>query len=154
MLKLDKFSEKWKTITEKKTVKPRKNDRPADNIEQQDEKKPLSVYGKIKRVLGIIIMCVYRLRKVVLAVPVAYYALKLARYNMENLPEHVGINLQSNGVFTTLISRNTAVTVPLAVTAVCLVLMFCSRKALPTWAISVFSLVIPVVLLLSNIYPA
>lgn len=113
-----------------------------------------TVYDKIKRVIGIIVMCLYRLRKVFLAAPVVYYALKLAKYNSEHLPEHVGINLQTNGAFADIISRNTAVMGPLMVTAVCLVLMFFSKKALPTWAISVFSLVLPLLILVSNLYPA
>ena len=99
-------------------------------------------------------MCLYRLRKVVLAAPVVYYALKLANYNSKHLPEYVGINLQTNGAFADIISRNTAVMGPLLVTAVCLVLMFFSKKALPTWAISVFSLVLPLLILVSNLYPA
>jgi hypothetical protein len=32
--------------------------------------------------------------------------------------------------------------------------MFCSRKALYPWAISVFTLALPVLLLVSNLYPA
>ena len=61
---------------------------------------------------------------------------------------------QTNGAFADIISRNTAVMGPLLVTAVCLVLMFFSKKALPTWAISVFSLVLPLLILVSNLYPA
>ena len=113
-----------------------------------------TAYDKVKRVIGIIVMCLYRLRKVVLAAPVVYYALKLANYNSKHLPEYVWINLQTNGAFADIISRNTAVMGPLLVTAVCLVLMFFSKKALPTWAISVFSLVLPLLILVSNLYPA
>ena len=113
-----------------------------------------TAYDKVKRVIGIIVMCLYRLRKVVLAAPVVYCALKLANYNSKHLPEYVGINLQTNGAFADIISRNTAVMGPLLVTAVCLVLMFFSKEALPTWAISVFSLVLPLLILVSNLYPA
>ena len=113
-----------------------------------------TAFDKVKRVIGIIVMCLYRLRKVVLAAPVVYYALKLANYNSKHLPEYVGINLQTNGAFADIISRNTAVMGPLLVTAVCLVLMFFSKKALPTWAISVFSLVLPLLILVTNLYPA
>lgn len=113
-----------------------------------------SVYSKIKNVIGVIVMCLYRLRKVFLAIPVIHYALKLASYNGEHLPEQVGVNLQSSGEFAMMISREMAVTGPLVVTAACLVLMFASRKALYPWAVSVFTLVLPVLLLLSNLYPA
>ena len=113
-----------------------------------------SGYAKFKSIVGIIVMVLYRLRKVFLAIPVVYYALKLAKYNMQNLPEVVGINLQSNGVFAETISRELAVTGPLGLTCACLVLMVFSRKALYPWAVSVFTLALPVLLLLSNLYPA
>lgn len=113
-----------------------------------------SPYTRVKSIVGVIVMVIYRLRKIVLALPVLYYALKLANYNRINLPEVVGINLQSNGAFAETISRSVAVTGPLAITCACLVLMFCSRKALYPWAISVFTLALPILLLLSNLYPA
>jgi len=113
-----------------------------------------SVYSRIKRVIGILVMCVYRLRSVFFAILVAYYALKLAAYNGKHLPEQVGLNLLSNGEFAVMISRELAVTAPLAVTAACLVLMFTSRKALYPWAVSIFTLILPVLLLISNLYPA
>ena len=96
----------------------------------------------------------YRLRKIVMAAPVVYYALKLAQYNMEHLPEEVGINLQSTGEFAQTISRQMAVMGPLALTIGCLLLMLCSRKAMYSWAISIFTLVLPLLLLFSNVYPA
>ena len=99
-------------------------------------------------------MVLYRLRKVVLAAPVVYYALKLAAYNREHLPEMVGLNLQTSGEFAIQITRQLAILGPLGITAGCLVMMFLSRKALHSWAISVFTLILPVVLLLSNQYPA
>lgn len=113
-----------------------------------------SVWMKIKRVVGILVMCIYRLRSVFLAIPVVWYALKLAAYNSKNLPEQVGINLLSTGEFAMTISRELAVMGPLAVTAACLVLMVTSRKALYPWAVSVFTLILPVLLLVSNLYPA
>jgi len=113
-----------------------------------------SAYSRVKSVIGVIVMVIYRLRKLVLAAPVLYYALKLASYNMSNLPEIVGINLQANGAFAESISRSMAVMGPLGITVACLVLMFCSRKALYPWAVSVFTLALPLLILLSNQYPA
>lgn len=113
-----------------------------------------SLYSKIKHVIGILVMCVYRLRAVFLAIPVVYYALKLAAYNSEHLPEEVGINLLSTGEFATMISREAAVMAPFVVTCACLVLMFTSRKALYPWAVSIFTLILPILLLISNQYPA
>lgn len=108
---------------------------------------------QVNKVVDIVFMTLFHLRKLVLAAPVVYYALKLARYNSENLPPLVGINLQSSGAFAEHISRQTAVMGPLALTAACLVLMFCSRKAIYPWVISIFSLALPLLLLVSNIYP-
>ena len=113
-----------------------------------------SVYSKIKNVIGILVMCVYRLRGVILSIPVIYAALKLAAYNMQNLPAQVGLNLQSTGEFAMYVSRNLAVLGPLVLTGGCIVMMFCSRKTLYPWAVSIFTLILPLLLLVSNIYPS
>lgn len=120
---------------------------------QTGTSKMKAVIGKINRVINLTGLWLFRLRKLVLAAPVVYYALKLAEYNREHLPEQVGINLQATGEFAQYISRNLAVMGPLALTGGCLVLMFCSRKAMYSWAISVFTLALPLLLLLSNAYP-
>lgn len=111
-------------------------------------------YDKFKQIMGKIIMTLYHLRKVVMAMPVAYVALRMAAYNMSHLPEQVGVNLQTTGEFAMQISRYTAVIGPLGITAGCLVMMFFSRKAMYAWAISIFTLALPVLLLVSNMYPA
>lgn len=117
-------------------------------------KKTKAVLKKISDVIDIILTVIYRLRKIIMAAPVVYYALKLAKYNMEHLPAVVGVNMQSNGIFTEMISREVAVMGPLALTGICLLLMFFSRKALYSWAISIFTLILPILLLFSNRYPA
>lgn len=139
MVKLDMVAEKWQGFRSKVLADVNS----ADNW-----------YNKVKKIIGIVVMLLYRLRKIFLAIPVVYYALKLASYNMANLPEVVGINLQANGAFAETISRSTAVSAPLAVTGMCLVLMLFSRKALWPWAVSLFSLVLPILILVSNLYPA
>ena len=113
-----------------------------------------AVVSRINYVINLIGVWLFRLRKLVMAAPVAYYALKLAEYNTEHLPEMVGINLQSTGEFAQTISRNMAVMGPLALTLACLLLMFCSRKAMYSWAISIFTLALPLLILFSNVYPA
>ena len=110
--------------------------------------------GKVNMWITFLGTLLFRLRKVVLAVPVVSVALKLASYNREHLPELVGINLQSSGEFTQMISRDMAVLGPLGLTVACLLLMFCSRKAMYPWAISIFTLALPLLLLISNLYPA
>lgn len=122
--------------------------------EQTGWQKTKVILKKIRDVIDIVLTVLYRLRKVFMAIPVVYFAIKLAQYNMENLPSVVGVNMQSNGIFTEMISRDVAVMGPLAITGACLLLMFFSRKALYTWAISIFTLVLPILLLISNRYPA
>ena len=138
MGKLDLLIDKWKGFRKEVTADVKPSD---------------STYCKVKKVLGVLIMCIYRLRAVFLAIPVAFYALKLAAYNMKHLPEKVGINLLSNGEFAMTIGRELAVMGPLVVTASCIVLMFASRKALYPWAVSIFTLILPLLILLSNQYP-
>lgn len=106
---------------------------------------------KVREVTGKVIMVLYHLRKVVLAAPVVYAAIRLANRCARELPETVGLNLQADGTFAIEISRNLAVICPLALTLGCLVMMFCSRKALYPWAISVFTLAVPILLLVSNL---
>jgi len=124
------------------------------NAEMPEQKKTVKSKNKVLEVIRILCLAAYRLRAVFLAIPVVIAALRLAAYNSEHLPLLVGLNLQSTGEFAKVISRQTAVSVPLLITGGCLALMCFSRKTLYPWLISVFSLVIPVLLLITNIYPA
>ena len=110
--------------------------------------------SKINRVINAVGTWLFQLRKPVMAAPVVYYALKLAAYNSSHLPEQVGIDLQSTGEFAQTIGRELAVMGPLCLTLACLLLMFCSRKAMYAWAISIFTLTLPLLLLFSNTYPS
>lgn len=126
----------------------------AQQLPQTGFDKVKSGVSSVNRWINRIGMILFRLRKIVLAAPVVYYALKLAAYNGEHLPEQVGLNLQSTGEFAMTVARGMAVMGPLALTGVCLLMMLFSRKALYPWAISVFTLALPVLLLISNLYPA
>ena len=138
MVKMDGSARKWNVFPPKESKQP---------------KQELSTWGKIKKVVGLIVTWIYRLRGLILAAPVVYAAMKIADYNMTNLPEEVGINLQATGEFAQTISREFAVYGPLALTAACLAMMLCSRKIMYPWAISVFTLIVPILLLISNQYP-
>lgn len=95
---------------------------------------------------------IYKLRSVILAIPVAAAALFLALYNQTNLPPEVGILLQTDGNYVFMIVRPIAVLFPVAVTALCLLLTLCSKKALYPWLISVLSLALPFLILLTNFF--
>lgn len=133
-------------------------DNNVQTVEKQDPRtgwqKTKAVLKKISDIIDVILTVIFRLRKVFMAIPVVYYAVKLAQYNMENLPAIVGVNMESNGAFTQMLSREVAVMGPLAVTGFCLIMMFFSRKAIYPWAISIFTLILPIILLISNRYPA
>ena len=113
-----------------------------------------AVCHKIGEVCSSVTDWIIKFRKVILTIPVAIAAIYLAILNAIKLPETVGINLLENGEYAYLVSRSVAVFGPLAVTALCLLLMMCSRKTLYPWIISVFSLVLPLIILLTNCFPA
>jgi len=95
----------------------------------------------------------YRLRSVILAIPVALGALVLAIHNQARLPSMVGLNLQANGEYALMVGKSIAVLGPLVVTAACLLMMFCSRKVLYPWLISLFSLALPLMVYFTNMFP-
>lgn len=111
-----------------------------------------SVCSKTGSVIGSICSWIYKLRKLIMAAPVVYLAIRIAIANSDRLPEAVGMNLQSNGEFAMMVTRNYAVFGPLLVTGFCLLLMFCSRKTLFPWIISIFSLVLPYLIYFTNFY--
>ena len=114
-------------------------------------RKIYAVYKKVEEVITVIIRVIYKLRKIFMAAPVVYYAVKIAMINMDRLPALVGFNIQANGEFAAMVSRNYAVYGPLGITAFCLILMFCSRKTVFPWLISIFSLVVPYLIYYTNL---
>lgn len=135
----EKMEEKWTALCDKT--------RPF----RQSVRKGTEKTGKAMHVLG---GYLYRLRAAFMAVPVGVAAVWLAILNMSRLPQSVGIDLQANGEFSMLIPKEVAVFAPLAVTALCILLMMCSKKTVFPWLISIFTLVLPVLIYFTNIYPA
>ena len=93
------------------------------------------------------------LRKVIMALPVVAAMMYLADECRERLPEMVGINFLSSGDFERFIERETAITGTMTITVVCLVCMFLSRRTVYPWLISIFSLVLPILLIVTNMFP-
>ncbi len=112
------------------------------------------IFSEVGKILYSIGSYIYKMRKIFLAVPVVWAAIYLAFYNQANLPDIVGFDLQTTGDFAIQIGRELAVLIPLAITAVCLLLMFVSRRILTPWLVSMFSLLLPVVILLINTFPS
>lgn len=101
---------------------------------------------------------VYKLRTVFMAIPVAFAAIILAIYNGTHLPEKIGVYFPAGSdgeliVSLTDLSRGTAVFLPLLITAACLLLMFCSKRTVYPWLISIFSLVLPLFFLFVGMFP-
>ena len=106
----------------------------------------------------------FALRGLILSIPVATAAVILAAKSMTDLPSSVEVTLpgirvgSDNSLFgflvfhTQQIPKGTAVLVPLVLTAACLLLTMCSKRALYPWIISLFTLIVPVFLLVTNVY--
>ena len=112
------------------------------------------VAKKTGSVLHVIGGYLYRMRAVLLAAPVAIAAVWLAFLNMARLPDEVGIDLQTTGAFSMMIPKGLAVIAPLAVTALCILMILCSKKVTYPWLISIFTLVLPVLIYVTNVYPS
>ena len=103
--------------------------------------------------IGIVWGYLVRLRKIFAAIPVAWAAVMLAIRNMIQLPDVVGIGLQIDGSYTLEMGRELAVLGPVAITALCLLLMFCSKRILTPWVVSAVSLLLPVFIWVINVFP-
>lgn len=113
-----------------------------------------SAFEKVGRVFSVIGKVLYHMRKLFLTVPVVWFAVRLYGYAMEKLPPAVGLLIQETGDYAYMMERETAAMGCMAVTAACLLMMFFSRRTLYPWLISLFSLVLPVLLIVTNIFPA
>ena len=118
--------------------------------EKEGTQKVIAFFKKVGFVLALTAKWAYKLRSLVLSIPVFVCAGALAIRNARLLPEMVGVNILANGDYQWFISRGIAVWVPFVVTAVCLLLMLCSKKILYPWLISRFSLALPLVVWLTN----
>ena len=122
-----------------------------ENPAWEKTKEVLCTIGRVLKKIG---EYIFKFRAVLMAAPVVYAAMRLAAYARQNLPEQVGINLKETGEYALLLGRDTAIMGSLAVTAVCLLMMFVSRRTIYPWLISIFSLVLPILLIVTNLFPA
>ncbi len=116
--------------------------------------------------LSVICGYLYKLRAIILAAPVAAAAVVLAFINAGRLGDVVGITTLAidtqaqDSLFGCLvlgvdyISREVAILAPLVLTVLCLLMTLCSKRTLYPWLISLFSLALPLILLLTNVYAA
>ena len=107
---------------------------------------------------------IYLLRGVILSIPVAAVAVVLASKCNTTLPQTVEVVLPGIQVgaedslfgflvyHTEFLHRGTVVMMPLLLTIACLLLTICSKRMLYPWLISVFTLIVPVFLLVTHLY--
>ena len=136
---MDNIAQKWTTMREK--VSP-------------VMKKIGKFFRKTADILALIWRYIARFKRIIIAIPVAIGAVYMALWNMDRLPAKVGLGLQLDGTFDYMIAREIAVLGPIAVTALCLLLMFCSKRTLTPWLVSVFTLVLPIWIWIINVFPS
>ena len=111
-------------------------------------------WRKMKEIWAVARPWIWRFRKVLLAIPVVYFGLYFARLNWNLLPDQVGLSLQSTGEYAKYISKEMAVYGPMGITGGCLAMMFLSRNTVYPWMICMFSMLLPALILITNIFPA
>jgi hypothetical protein len=116
--------------------------------------KTWEILKKIGFVLKLTAKWCYQLRSLLLSIPVLVGAVVLAIRNSRLLPEAVGLGLKGNGEYILLLSRSAAVLLPLVVTCLCVVMVFCSKKVLHPWLVSLLSLALPLAIWFSTTFPA
>lgn len=141
---MSKLTEKWNALFKKEDT--------SQNDEAETTEK--TTFEKVKDVIYQVGLWIYRLRGVIMSIPVVIAALKLARVNYELLPDVVGLDLQTSGEYSYMVAKEVAVYGPLAVTALCLLMVLMSRKTAYPWLISVVSLAIPLIILMINVFPS
>lgn len=97
---------------------------------------------------------IYHYRAVILAVAVVACSVVLAVMSMAMLPEQVGINLLTDGSFSFMVPKILAVLFPFLITLVSLFFLLISKRTLYPWLISLFTLTIPALILVTNIFPS
>ncbi len=101
---------------------------------------------------------VYKLRSVILSIPVAFAAVIMALTNAIRLPETVFLyfpSFSSDDMALRVLefSRSLAIIVPLLITALSIVAVLCSRRVTYPWLISVFTLVLPLFFYFVTVFP-
>lgn len=133
-----------------KDKKSTKRNTPAPAEKARTEKSGKSGGSVLKKIWHYVWMC----RGVIISLPVLAVAIWQAFLNASRLPETVGLNIQATGEYAMTVSRPTAVVVPLLITMACILMTCLTKRNLFPWLISVFSLVLPVLIWVINIYPA
>ena len=117
-------------------------------------KKAKEVMGVGLEKTGVACKFIAKFKKVFLVLPILTVALIMAFVNLFKLPDMVGFILQGDGTFAFEIIRAVAVFVPLLITLLCLVLVFISKRTMTPWMVSLCSLLLPLLLYFTNVFPS
>ncbi len=107
----------------------------------------------VKKKLHKFFSTVYRFRGVILASIVVLFSIVLAIMSGSMLPDQVGIDLQSDGSFSMMVPKLVAILFPMLITLVSLLFVLVSKRTLYPFLISMFTLTIPMLILLTNVFP-
>lgn len=116
-------------------------------------KKVKKFFRKVWKNVKKITAKIFHYRAVFLALIVVACSLTMAAVSMFLLPAQVGIDLQIDGSYTFMLPKLLAVLFPVLITLISLVFVLISKRTLYPWLISLFTLALPAVILLTNIFP-
>ena len=116
-------------------------------------KKIKKLFRKVWKNVKKITAKIFHYRAVFLALIVVACSLTMAAVSMFLLPAQVGIDLQIDGSYTFMLPKLLAVLFPVLITLISLVFVLISKRTLYPWLISLFTLALPAVILLTNIFP-
>ena len=123
-------------------------------MEKESTQKVVDWLKKAGYVLKLTSKWAYKLRSVLLSIPVFVCAVALAIRNLQLLPEFIVLPALVADAQPLLVTRSAAVLIPVLLTVFSLLLMLCSKKVLYPWLISAFSLVLPLTIWLISMFPA
>lgn len=159
------FQSVWRKLTAKKKVSEQPESSYGVNTEVQagadtetSLKKSPKVQSGFNATVKTICYWVFKLRSVFMAIPVLVTAIIFAFRNNIRLPEKIAVyfpSFEADKVIVKLteLDRGAAVAIPFLITLACLALMFCSRRTVYPWIISIFSLVLPWFFYFIGMYP-
>ena len=119
----------------------------------QKKSAPKKSGDQSKTTLKTIWKYVWMCRGAIISIPVLVIAISLAFCNASVLPDNVGLNIQATGEYAMTVSRSVAVMIPLLVTFGCTLLATFTKRPLFPWLVSIFTLVLPYLILIVNNYP-
>lgn len=117
-------------------------------------KRAKEVTDKALEKIAVVCRYIAKFKKIFLALPVLIVALIMAFVNLFTLPDMVGFMLQGDGSFAFEIVREIAVLVPLVITLVGLLLLFISKRTMTPWMVSMCTLLLPLLLYFTNVFPS